>query len=128
MYERYCKIRDSRGFTDAQIAGICEFPQSTLSDWKKGKSTPKTEKLARIAECLGVSLDYLVTGNQLTSADERDISNSFSEMIGKISNDSGLMFYGNDLDDETRDYLESAMKTMLANAKIMAKEKYSRKK
>lgn len=68
MYERYCKIRDSKGFTDAQIAGTCGFPQSTLSDWKKGKSAPKTEKLARIADCLGISLDYLVNGREAASA------------------------------------------------------------
>ena len=67
MYERYCKIRDSKGFTDAQIAGACGFSQSTLSDWKKRRSTPKIEKLAKIADCLGISLHYLVNGREAAS-------------------------------------------------------------
>ena len=41
MYERYCKLRDLKGLNDAKVARYCDFPKSTFSDWKKGKSEPK---------------------------------------------------------------------------------------
>lgn len=62
MYERYCEIRDARGFTDYEIAKKTGINPATFSDWKKGKSAPKVEKLAKIAAVLGTSIDYLVTG------------------------------------------------------------------
>lgn len=64
MYERYCKIRDEKGMKDSLVAKQTGITKSTFSDWKNGRSTPKREKLAKIAECLGVSLDYLVTGEE----------------------------------------------------------------
>ena len=36
----------------------------TLSDWKNGKTTPKQDKLLKIADYFGVSLDYLMTGKE----------------------------------------------------------------
>lgn len=62
MYERYCEIRDARGFTDYEIAKKTGINPATFSDWKKGKSAPKVEKLAKIAAVLDTSIDYLVTG------------------------------------------------------------------
>lgn len=37
--------------------------KSTFSSWKSGKYTPKNEKLQKIADYFGVSLEYLRTGN-----------------------------------------------------------------
>lgn len=64
MYERYCILRDLKGFTDAEISRICDFSKSTLSDWKSGKGTPKTDKLILIARCLGTTVEYLMTGKK----------------------------------------------------------------
>lgn len=64
MYERYCTLRDKKGLTDAAIAHATGITKSTFSDWKSGRSTPKREKLIKIADVLGVSLDYLLTGEQ----------------------------------------------------------------
>lgn len=59
-YEIYAKIRDSLGLNDAKIAKLCGFGRSTFSDWKVGRSCPKTEKLQKIANALGVSYAELV--------------------------------------------------------------------
>ena len=62
MYERYCKLRDSQGLTDAEIARQSGLNKSTFSDWKSGKGTPKADKLLPIAKCLGTTIEYLMTG------------------------------------------------------------------
>lgn len=62
IYERYCEIRDRKGLKDAHIAEQTGIGRSTFSDWKSGRSVPKREKLEKIADALGVSIEYLMTG------------------------------------------------------------------
>ncbi len=59
IYERYCKIRDFRRLKDANVAEISGIGKSTFSDWKKGRSAPKDDKMKKIADALDVSVDYL---------------------------------------------------------------------
>lgn len=60
MYAKYVELRDKKGIRDADVAKATEIPQSTFTDWKNGKSSPKLEKLIKIADYLGVTLDEFV--------------------------------------------------------------------
>lgn len=59
-YEKYAAIRDQRGYTDARVADETEIAPATLSQWKTGKSKPKADKLLKIADLLGVSVEILI--------------------------------------------------------------------
>ena len=59
MYERYCKIRDSKKLKDTDVATMSGVPKSTFSDWKAGRYKPKLEKLTKIANALEISVDEL---------------------------------------------------------------------
>ena len=63
-YERYCKIRDTKGYKDSQVAAATGIGKSTFSDWKNGRSNPKNDKMQKIADLFDVSLDYLMTGEE----------------------------------------------------------------
>lgn len=69
MYNRYCKLRDAKGYKDADISRLTGISKPTLSDWKRGVSKPKPDKLIKLAECLGVTTDYLLTGEEKEKAD-----------------------------------------------------------
>ena len=56
----YASIRDKRGTTDYAVAQACGFTASTFSDWKKGRYMPKVDKLAKIAEVLGVGVNVFL--------------------------------------------------------------------
>lgn len=58
MYEKYCELRDKAHLTDYKVSKMAGIGQSTFTDWKNGRSVPKTEKLAKIATVLGVTVDY----------------------------------------------------------------------
>lgn len=62
MYETYCKLRDAKGLTDYKVAQDLGFSRSTLTQWKSGKFMPKADKLQKIADYFGVSVEYLMTG------------------------------------------------------------------
>ena len=70
MYERYCELRDKRGLRDAAVANATGIPKSTFSDWKSGRSVPKIEKLQRIADFFGVTVDYLMGSGSETECIE----------------------------------------------------------
>lgn len=62
MYSIYETLLNERGLKNADIARATGISNMTLSDWKRGVSTPKQDKLMKIADYLGVSVDYLMTG------------------------------------------------------------------
>lgn len=62
MYEIYQRLLDEKGLKNSDIAKATGISNMTLSDWKRGKSTPKQDKLKLIADYFGVSVDYLITG------------------------------------------------------------------
>ena len=59
-YENYAKIRDSKGMKDYHVSQATGIATSTFTDWKKGRSCPKQDKLIKIADALGVSYASLL--------------------------------------------------------------------
>lgn len=56
-FEQLLRSHDTTVYRVSKATGICA---STFTDWKNGRSVPKVEKMKRIAEHFGVSLDYLL--------------------------------------------------------------------
>lgn len=75
-YEIYAKFRNSQGLKDSDVAKKAGIPQSTFSDWKKGKSSPKLEKLQRIASALNISTTQL-----MGITEDAEKSQKFDEII-----------------------------------------------
>ena len=57
MYERYAKIRDILGLKDADVCKRAGISPGTMSDWKSGRYSLKLDKLRKIADALGVSVN-----------------------------------------------------------------------
>lgn len=53
-FEHLLKLNNTTVYRVAKATGI---PNSTFTDWKNGRSVPKADKLVRIADFFGVSLD-----------------------------------------------------------------------
>lgn len=56
MYDVFEELLKERGVRAADVAREADVPPSTFSDWKKGKSKPKNEKLAKIANYFKIDL------------------------------------------------------------------------
>ena len=59
MYDVLQKLLDERGITATDVARETGISRSSMTDWKKGRSTPKYEKRKKIADMFGVTVDYL---------------------------------------------------------------------
>lgn len=60
MYERYVELRDKKGVTDYRVSEDTGITRSTFTDWKNGRSKPKTEKLKILADYFEVSIEYFL--------------------------------------------------------------------
>ena len=58
-YENYSKIRENKKMKDRDVANATGIDPATFSHWKKGLYTPKKDKLNKIANCLGITIDEL---------------------------------------------------------------------
>lgn len=62
MYSVFDKLLDERGVTASEVAKATGLRPSMFTDWKKGRYTPKADKLQKVADYFGVTLRYLQTG------------------------------------------------------------------
>lgn len=140
MYEIFSELLQKYGVTPYKVSKETGVSQSTLSDWKRGISTPKPDKLQKIADYFGVPLTYLLTGNtseqkkekssELNSRDERDIAKDLDSIMEKLSTgESGPASYnGEELDPEAAELFRDELEIALRRLKIINKEKYTPKK
>lgn len=86
MYEKFEKLMKANKCSAYQVSKGTGIAQATLSDWKRGKTQPKQDKIEKICEYFNVPLSYFY-GDDNTSI----LSNVFSielkrfPMLGEIA-------------------------------------------
>lgn len=136
MYEIFEQLLSKYGVTAYKVAKETGITTATLSNWKQGKYTPKQDKLQKIADYFGVSLEYLMTGKEdvvkekapeLTARDERDIKKDLDSLRKKLANkeSSPAAYDGQDIPEEDIDLFLGQVDLMLRRVKIKNKEKYN---
>ena len=136
MYKIFEQLLKQHGCKAADVARATGISQTVFSEWKKGKSSPKTDKLQLIADYFGVRLEYLSSGKDpdgdmdpaLSVRDERDIAKKLNSTLDQLEAGDGLMFDGEALDEETKELLKISLEHAIRTAKITAKKKYTPKK
>jgi repressor LexA len=70
MFERYLELLNEKGIKNIDVSRATDIPASTFSDWKKGKSSPKREKIEKIADYFGVNPDWLAGTSEFKTTAE----------------------------------------------------------
>lgn len=134
MYEIFEKLLNERNITAYKVSKDTGVTQTALSNWKTGKSTPTAKTLQKIADYFGVTIDYLMNGEEkewtptLTEKDEKDLDKKVENLLNAVDSDSGLMLDGEIMDEETREIFAMNLKNALRTTKLAAKAKYTPKK
>ena len=68
FYDLYCKLCDERGVTPTRAAVELGMSKGTPTTWKRMGTTPQAAQLTRLAEYFGVTVDYLLTGDETKKA------------------------------------------------------------
>lgn len=78
MYERFNKILQEKGLTAYKVAKDTGVSRSTLAAWKKKEYTPKLDKLQKLANYLGVSIQYLTgESNEVDDTQQMQAPNGY---------------------------------------------------
>ena len=135
MYEVFEQLLQKYGITAYKVSKVTGITQSTFSDWKRGRSTPKTDNMKKIADYFGVSVEYLMTGIEepkekeitLTPKDERDIAKDLNSIMEKLRNGENgpASFDGAEIPEETQELFAQQLDIMLHHLKKINKEKYN---
>lgn len=60
MYRKFEQLVQARGITNYRVAKDLGFAPTVFTDWKNGKSNPKVDKLKKIADYFGVTIEYFL--------------------------------------------------------------------
>lgn len=133
MYEIFAQLLAEKGLRAADVTRATGIKSPVFSEWKKGKSRPNADKMLLIANFLGVSVEYLMTGTEkqpapeLTARNEKDIEKALQGTLEQLDSQDGLMFDGAAMDPETRELLRLSLENTIRTAKITAKKKFTPK-
>lgn len=84
MYEIFERLLKSRGLKAADVVRGTGLPSSLFSEWKRGKSNPKADKLQLIADFFGVPLEYLMTGEEKEGGETYYLNDETREIAQEI--------------------------------------------
>ena len=84
MYEIFAKLLEEKGLKAADVTRATGIKSPVFSEWKKGKSKPNTEKMIKIANFLGVSVEYLTTGKEPEINDKYYLNEETAQVAQEI--------------------------------------------
>ena len=91
VFENLCKKKGVRPYHVSLETGVST---ATISSWKTGRYTPKTEKLQKLADYFGVTVDYLLTGEapeqESSSGKKYYFSDETAEVAQELFDDPDL--------------------------------------
>ena len=67
MGERIAQLRRMRGLSQAKLASALGLSTSTIAMYEQGRREPSVSIIITLASTLGVTIDYLLTGQPLQS-------------------------------------------------------------
>lgn len=71
LSEKIRELRRTKGLSQEELAERLNVSRQAVSKWETGAAVPTTETLIELADCFGVSLDYLIRNDCSTGQPER---------------------------------------------------------
>lgn len=68
--KRIRQARTQKGYTQEYLAEMLDVSRQAVSKWEKDLSSPDTRNLIALADLLGISVEYLTTGNSSGTGDQ----------------------------------------------------------
>ncbi len=108
--ERILQLLDERKISQKDFSEKTGIPQSTISDWKKKKTNPASDKIMIICQVLNVTPEWLLSG--IEEDGDRGNKNDYY-IIDKNSDLGELMISYSDMNTKQRERLMGYAKALL---------------
>ena len=80
MYEIFEQLLQKHGVSTYKVAKDTGIAQSVFSSWKNGISTPKSDKIEKLANYFNVPVEYLMYGKERETDEPYYINDDAREM------------------------------------------------
>ena len=102
------------GATIKEVAKEAGVTQTSLSNWKSGRNTPSTSTLQKIADYFGVTIDYLMTGEEKEGGEQYYLNDETAEMAQKLFENKDLRVLFDAAADATPEDLKTTYDMLMA--------------
>lgn len=94
MYEKFEELLKKNNVTAYRVAKETGVTTATLTSWKQGKYTPKREKLQKIADYFGVSVEYFTGEEPIEETSNKGyyIDEEIARTAQEIYNNDKILF------------------------------------
>ena len=114
MYSIFEELLQKHGVSTYKVSKETGIAQSVFSSWKNGISTPKQDKMQKIADYFNVSLEYLMTGEEKEGGEKYYLNDETAKMAQDIFENKELrMLFDTARDAEPED-LQAVHNMLLA--------------
>ena len=97
-YEFFARLLENSGMRASDVVKGTKITHSTLTDWKKGRYTPKIDKIQKIADFFEVPVDYFETGkleaDRLAEEHKRSLNSLQTELALRDVLEESELFKG----------------------------------
>ena len=70
------ELRKQKGFTQEELAEVLFVSRTAISKWESGREYPNIDSLKAISKFFGVTIDELLSGDELLTIAEEDGRNN----------------------------------------------------
>ena len=112
VYERVESLRKERKISQGNLEKELGFSNGSISKWKT--SMPKPERLQKIADYFGVSVDYLMTGKEKEGGEKYYINDETASIAQEIFDNKELRLLFDAAKDAQPDDLQTVHQMLLA--------------
>ena len=85
FHEKLQELRKRKGLTQEELAEALYVSRTAISKWESGRGYPGIESLKHISTYFGVSIDALLSGDQLLSLAERENKGNLQRICDLLS-------------------------------------------
>ena len=114
MYSIFEVLLPKHGGSTYKVAKETGIAQSVFSSWKNGISTPKQDKMQKIADFFNVSVEYLTTGHEKEGGEKYYLNEETTQIAQEIFENKELRLLFDAAKDAQPDDLQTVHQMLLA--------------
>ncbi|CAI3466843.1 helix-turn-helix domain-containing protein [Enterococcus cecorum] len=108
VFDRIKSLADKQGISVSKVALDLGFSENLFYQWKK--SSPKSDRLEKVADYFNVSVDYLLGRSE--NMNNTDMDTKLERMM-----DNAMSYDGKPISDEDRPIIKGILKAYFDNKK-----------
>ena len=96
LNEKIQELRKQRGLTQEELANALFVSRTAISKWESGRGYPSIDSLRALSAFFGVTIDALLSGDELLTvaeADRRQTKTRFQDLIFGLLDCSTALFF-----------------------------------